>query len=82
MFSTPQTLERRTGENGVGRFDYLKQLVNEFKSTDSDDYKLQILANLANFAYDPINFEYFRRLIVRIISNKLVSQLVVFVTYV
>lgn len=26
------------------------------------DAKKQILANLANFAYDPINYEYFRRL--------------------
>jgi hypothetical protein len=62
MFSTPQTLERRTGQNGVARFDYLKQLVHEFNNTDLDDYKQQILANLANFAYDPINYEYFRRL--------------------
>ena len=26
------------------------------------DSKRQILANLANFAYDPINYEFFRRL--------------------
>ena len=26
------------------------------------EYKLQVLANLANFAYDPINYEYFRKL--------------------
>ena len=26
------------------------------------DFKKQILANLANFAYDPINYEYFRAL--------------------
>ena len=26
------------------------------------DHKLQVLANLANFAYDPINYEYFRQL--------------------
>ena len=62
MFSTPKTLERRTGQNGLNRYDYLNQLVNEINSTDSEDYKLQILANLANFAYDPINYEYFRRL--------------------
>ena len=62
MFSTPQTLERRTGQNGVNRFDYLKQILNEINTTQSEDNKLQILANLANFAYDPINYEYFRRL--------------------
>jgi len=26
------------------------------------DAKLQVLANLANFAYDPINYEYLRQL--------------------
>jgi len=26
------------------------------------DAKLQVLANLANFAYDPINYEYMRQL--------------------
>ena len=62
MFSSPQTLKRRTGQNGLNRYDYLKELVNEIQSTDSEEYKLQILANLANFAYDPINYEYFRRL--------------------
>ncbi len=30
--------------------------------TSSADAKLQIMANLANFAYDPINFEAFRKL--------------------
>lgn len=26
------------------------------------DYKQQVLANLANFAYDPVNYDYFREL--------------------
>ena len=26
------------------------------------DFKQQILANLANFAYDPVNYEFFRQL--------------------
>ena len=26
------------------------------------EFKVQVLANLANFAYDPINYEYFRQL--------------------
>lgn len=63
MFSTPQSLRRRTGRFGVGRFEYLKQLLNEYEhpSTDEEN-KLQILANFANFSYDPINYGYFRTL--------------------
>ncbi|XP_013773555.1 armadillo repeat-containing protein 7-like isoform X2 [Limulus polyphemus] len=44
------------------RFSYLQQLVTEFQDTNSEAVKEQVLANLANFAYDPINFEYIRRL--------------------
>ena len=28
----------------------------------TSEFKLQVLANLANFAYDPINYEHFRKL--------------------
>ncbi|KAK7869908.1 hypothetical protein R5R35_013704 [Gryllus longicercus] len=42
------------------RKEYLKQLVTEFKETKSFDAKQQVLANLANFAYDPVNYEYLR----------------------
>lgn len=62
MFSTPSTLARRTGKFDTNRPNYLKQLVEEYQSeTTTEDKKLQVLANLANFAYDPINYEYFRR---------------------
>jgi len=37
-------------------------LVTEFQDTASDESKQQILANLANFAYDPLNFEWLRQL--------------------
>ena len=30
--------------------------------THRTEFKLQVLANLANFAYDPINYEHFRKL--------------------
>ncbi len=62
MYSTPSCLARRTGKFDVNRPTYLKQLAEEYecKST-SEDKKLQVLANLGNFAYDPINYEYFRR---------------------
>ncbi|XP_076855655.1 armadillo repeat-containing protein 7 isoform X2 [Brachyhypopomus gauderio] len=39
------------------RFEYLQGLVTEFQDTDSEDAKEQILANLANFAYDPRNLD-------------------------
>ncbi|XP_014605231.1 PREDICTED: uncharacterized protein LOC106787408 [Polistes canadensis] len=62
MFSTKEKLIHRTGQNGVGRYDFLKLLINEFKSTSSKDAKLQVLANLVNFAYDPVNYDYLRQL--------------------
>ncbi|KAK5620429.1 hypothetical protein CRENBAI_024295 [Crenichthys baileyi] len=44
------------------RFQYLQSLVTEFQDTDSEEAKEQVLANLANFAYDPKNMEYLREL--------------------
>lgn len=34
MFSSEERLARRTPVEGVGRFEYLKQLVNEFATTN------------------------------------------------
>ncbi|KAK2580123.1 hypothetical protein KPH14_012401 [Odynerus spinipes] len=62
MFSTKEKLIRRTGQNSVGRYDFLKLLINEFQTTASKDAKEQVLANLVNFSYDPINYEYLRQL--------------------
>ncbi|XP_029456426.1 armadillo repeat-containing protein 7 [Rhinatrema bivittatum] len=45
-----------------GRFEYLQALVTEFQDTDSQEAKEQVLANLANFSYDPKNYEYLRQL--------------------
>lgn len=39
------------------RFEYLQGLVTEFQDTDNEEAKEQVLANLANFAYDPSNVE-------------------------
>ncbi|KAF7705444.1 armadillo repeat-containing protein 7 isoform X1 [Silurus meridionalis] len=55
-------------EKGMDRFcaserlEYLQGLVTEFQDTDSEGSKEQILANLANFAYDPRNMEALRML--------------------
>ncbi|XP_020741471.2 armadillo repeat-containing protein 7 isoform X3 [Odocoileus virginianus] len=46
----------------VGRLGYLQALVTEFQETQSQDAKEQVLANLANFAYDPANYQYLRQL--------------------
>jgi hypothetical protein len=62
MFSSKEYLAKKTGPHGVGRLSFLQELVDEFQTTDSEDSKLQVLANLANFAYDPINYEYLRQL--------------------
>lgn len=35
MFSRPDQLLRKTGPDGVGRYDFLKQLINEFTTTTS-----------------------------------------------
>ncbi|XP_077500329.1 armadillo repeat-containing protein 7-like [Amblyomma americanum] len=44
------------------RFRYIKELVTEFQVSCSNEAKEQVLANLANFAYDPVNYEHFKRL--------------------
>ncbi|XP_025075838.1 armadillo repeat-containing protein 7 [Pogonomyrmex barbatus] len=62
MFSTKARLIKRTGKNGVGRYDFLQLLSTEYNTTKSKDAKEQVLANLANFAYDPINYGYMRQL--------------------
>ncbi|KAM8945890.1 armadillo repeat-containing protein 7 [Pelodytes ibericus] len=47
---------------GSDRFQYLQALVTEFQDTDSAGAKEQVLANLANFSYDPRNYSDLRRL--------------------
>ncbi|XP_060077742.1 armadillo repeat-containing protein 7-like [Ylistrum balloti] len=60
MFSSKEELKKRTGECGIGRFNYLQSLVTEYQDTDNNESKQQVLANLANFAYDPINYGHFQ----------------------
>ncbi|CAG0920678.1 unnamed protein product [Notodromas monacha] len=62
MFSTPERIEAKIGKHGTPRRNFLRELVNEFKETVSIEYKEQILANLANFAYDPVNFGFLTEL--------------------
>nr|XP_023018161.1 armadillo repeat-containing protein 7 [Leptinotarsa decemlineata] len=62
MFSRKDQLLKKTGESGIGRYDFLRQLIHEFTTTTSYECKKQTLSNLANFAYDPINYEYIKQL--------------------
>ncbi|XP_076226134.1 uncharacterized protein LOC116427422 [Nomia melanderi] len=62
MFTSKERLIKRTGKNTIGRYEFLKLLATEFKTTKSKEAKEQVLANLANFAYDPINYGYIRQL--------------------
>ncbi|GAA5802791.1 hypothetical protein HPULCUR_008266 [Helicostylum pulchrum] len=56
MFQSKEYILKKHGQNGTDRAYYLKQLTEEYKKTDKQEAKQQVLANLANFAYDPINF--------------------------
>lgn len=62
MFSSQKLLDKKTGPFGVGRRNYLQELVTEYQDGDREEAKLQVLANLANFAYDPVNYPYFQEL--------------------
>lgn len=62
MFSTKEYVNEKGDKSGRGRFQYLQALVTEFQDTHKEESKRQILANLANFAYDPMNYEYLRKL--------------------
>ena len=62
MFTSQEYIDRKTGQHGIGRLSYLQSLVTEFQDTSEEDAKEQILSNLANFAYDPINYGHFKKL--------------------
>lgn len=55
-------MSRKRSSDPSDRFDYLQTLVTEFQDTDDDEAKEQVLANLANFSYDPKNMEDLRQL--------------------
>ncbi|KAM4692452.1 armadillo repeat-containing protein 7 [Rhinophrynus dorsalis] len=52
----------KLGTGGTDRFQYLQALVTEFQDTDSAEAKEQVLANLANFSYDPRNYSDLQKL--------------------
>ncbi|XP_028800604.1 armadillo repeat-containing protein 7-like [Neltuma alba] len=62
MFTNDQRQEERTGRYGTPRLQYLQELVTQFQSATEDETKEKIVANLANFAYDPYNYNFLRQL--------------------
>ncbi|XP_072962064.1 uncharacterized protein [Typha angustifolia] len=62
MFTNDQRQAERTGRYGTPRSQYLQDLVNEFQKATNEESKERIVANLANFAYDPYNFAFLRQL--------------------
>lgn len=60
--SLARNMWKRGSSEGSDRFEYLQSLVTEFQDTDSEDSKEQVLANLANFAYDPGNLDFLKEL--------------------
>ncbi|KAK1417036.1 hypothetical protein QVD17_26158 [Tagetes erecta] len=62
MFTNNQRQEDRTGKYGTPRLQYLQELVSQFQNASSEELKEKIVANLANFAYDPYNYVFLRQL--------------------
>ncbi|KAG0582225.1 hypothetical protein M758_3G042900 [Ceratodon purpureus] len=62
MFSNAFRQKERTGKYGSARDQYLQDLVTEFQQTVHEEAKEQVVAHLANFAYDPFNFGFLRTL--------------------
>ncbi|XP_026323327.1 armadillo repeat-containing protein 7 isoform X2 [Hyposmocoma kahamanoa] len=85
MFSNKSQLKRRTPENGIDRENFLSLLVDEYLNSTLYDAKCQVLANLANFAYDPVNYVYIRDvgvldIFLYVIKNETNTQLLHFAT--
>lgn len=53
---------RKAEPGSLERLQYFEKLIAEYTETEISDYKEQILANLANFAYDPRNCVHLRQL--------------------
>lgn len=62
MFTNRQRQEERTGKYGTPRLQFLQDLVTQFQNTTNEESKEKIIANLANFAYDPYNYTFLRQL--------------------
>ncbi|TMW58906.1 hypothetical protein Poli38472_007051 [Pythium oligandrum] len=73
MLSTPARLAQRQGKYGTPRHEYLQQLVRDYARTPHHLRREEIVAQLANFAYDPINYAAFRELHVMELFGDLIN---------
>nr|CAH7716042.1 unnamed protein product [Callosobruchus chinensis] len=58
----PKVKKNKPDEFQIERYEFLKQLIHEYTTTASFECRRQTLANLTNFAYDPINYEFMKQL--------------------
>eukprot|EP00697_Spironema_sp_BW2_P003818 gnl/Spiro4/15068_TR8121_c0_g1_i1.p1 gnl/Spiro4/15068_TR8121_c0_g1~~gnl/Spiro4/15068_TR8121_c0_g1_i1.p1 ORF type:complete len:230 (+),score=35.39 gnl/Spiro4/15068_TR8121_c0_g1_i1:68-757(+) len=62
MFASWDHIQRRCGKYGTPRGDHLQQLVTDFQECSDLESKIRIVANLGNFSYDPLNYQFLRPL--------------------
>ncbi|KAF7831146.1 armadillo repeat-containing protein 7 isoform X1 [Senna tora] len=62
MFTNDQRQEERTGKYGTPRLQYLQDLSRLLMFLVFSETREKIVANLANFAYDPYNYNFLRQL--------------------
>ncbi|XP_008655988.1 armadillo repeat-containing protein 7 [Zea mays] len=55
-----------TGRSGTPRDQYLQDLVTQFQNATNEESKEKIVANLANFAYDPFNYAFMRQVVLEL----------------
>uniref|UniRef100_A0A1A9VD36 MaoC-like domain-containing protein n=1 Tax=Glossina austeni TaxID=7395 RepID=A0A1A9VD36_GLOAU len=60
MYSSHTYLKRKTPEPGINRQEFISHLIEEYYTTTNVEAQEQVSANLANFAYDPINWDYLK----------------------
>ncbi|KAK1285936.1 hypothetical protein QJS10_CPB20g01260 [Acorus calamus] len=62
MFTNERRQAERTGKYGTPRLQHLQELVIQFQQATDEESKEKIVAHLANFAYDPYNYNFLRQL--------------------
>lgn len=75
MFSSTERLNKRTPNNGIDRESYIRLLAEEYYGTTNLEAQIQVTANLANFAYDPINYDHLRHSAVPLLFVELLRSL-------
>jgi hypothetical protein len=71
MFTSKKKIIEKTGKKDLPRDEFLQSLMNLYEDSQSQvilisnlnkcslDHKKECVAHLANFAYDPVNFDIF-----------------------